>query len=173
MTNPPSKGAKSARDEVATEVFKRRQEIVNIERRRGADDPQDATDEAFAQLITNWERLHDTNKALAWVRTVARRLTCKQFRDREREQNLARLLGLDLTSATQVEFELVLNEDQRAVFDAVLALSPQQRVVIVLQFWHDLTIAEIARELGIDENTVKTHNRRARAKLRKALGGLR
>ncbi|MGH3823969.1 MAG: RNA polymerase sigma factor [Pseudonocardiaceae bacterium] len=173
MTDPSSEGAKSERDEAVAALFKdHRSEIIKFARGRGADDPVDTTDEAFLQLLTNWDHLHHTNKALPWMRTVVRRLTCKQFRNLERQRDLVRLLGLDLT-ATQVEFDLVLNEDQRAVFDAVLALSHQQCVIIVLQFWYELSITEIAQELGIQEKTVRTHNRRAIVKLRKSLGALR
>lgn len=170
MTDPPDEGAKSARNEAVAGIFEEhRAGLEKFARGRGANDPEDTTDEAFLQLVIHWDQLHHTHKALAWMRTVVRRLTCKQFRDLERLQNMIRILGLDL-AATQAESDLVLNEDQRAVLDAVRALSQRQRDVILLRFWFGLSVAEIAHKLSIKEKTVRTHDRRAKARLKKALG---
>jgi RNA polymerase sigma factor (sigma-70 family) len=48
-------------------------------------------------------------------------------------------------------------------------LPRQQRAVLVLRFYEDLTEAEIARVLGCAVGTVKSNGARALAKLRAAL----
>ena len=48
------------------------------------------------------------------------------------------------------------------------SLSAPQRAVVTLHYAHDRAIAEIAVELSMNENTVKTHLSRARALLREA-----
>jgi RNA polymerase sigma-70 factor (sigma-E family) len=49
---------------------------------------------------------------------------------------------------------------------ALASLSPQQRAVVVLRYYSDLTEAETARALGCSVGSVKTHHARALARLR-------
>jgi RNA polymerase sigma-70 factor (sigma-E family) len=48
---------------------------------------------------------------------------------------------------------------------ALATLSPKQRACVVLRYYEDLTVGEIADELGCAEGTVKRHLADARAKL--------
>jgi RNA polymerase sigma-70 factor (sigma-E family) len=61
------------------------------------------------------------------------------------------------------------DEDRFAVADevrrALSTLSPKQRACIVLRYYEDLPVTEIADELGCAEGTVKRHLADARAKL--------
>lgn len=57
-------------------------------------------------------------------------------------------------------------ETRLTLADAVRALPPQQRAVVVLRYFHDLTEADTARTLGIAVGTVKSHHSRALAALR-------
>ncbi|MDH4278133.1 MAG: sigma-70 family RNA polymerase sigma factor, partial [Acidimicrobiia bacterium] len=53
--------------------------------------------------------------------------------------------------------------------EALAALSPQQRAVVHLAYWEDLTPPDIATRLAISEGSVRRHLARARRKLRGAL----
>lgn len=55
------------------------------------------------------------------------------------------------------------------VADAVRDLSTQQRAVIVLTYWQDLGVTEVAEYMGITDGAVRKHLARARANLRKVL----
>lgn len=68
-----------------------------------------------------------------------------------------------------VSRDVQLPDFQPEIADAVRALSPQQRAVIVLTYWHDLPIAEVAQYLGISDGSVRKHLARARANLRETL----
>jgi RNA polymerase sigma-70 factor (sigma-E family) len=62
--------------------------------------------------------------------------------------------------------------DERAMvlWQAVGALPPRQRAVLVLRFHQDLTEAQVARLLGLPLGTVKSLGHRALARLRERLG---
>jgi RNA polymerase sigma-70 factor (ECF subfamily) len=45
-----------------------------------------------------------------------------------------------------------------------------QRAAVVLYYWEDRPIAEIAHALGVSESTVKQHLHRARRRLAQILG---
>ncbi len=53
---------------------------------------------------------------------------------------------------------------------ALSTLSPKQRACVVLRYYEDLTVLEIADQLGCAEGTVKRHLADARAKLAAQLG---
>lgn len=52
---------------------------------------------------------------------------------------------------------------------ALARLSPQQRAVVHLTYWEDLTPATVAERLGVGEGTVRRQLARARSKLSAAL----
>jgi RNA polymerase sigma-70 factor (ECF subfamily) len=56
-----------------------------------------------------------------------------------------------------------------AIADAVAALGEAKRMVVVLHYWLDLTVEEIAGVLGLPIGTVASRLSRAIAELRQAL----
>lgn len=55
------------------------------------------------------------------------------------------------------------------VHEALEGLSAQQRAVVHLHYWDDLTIPRTAEVLGVSEGTVRAHLARAKTKLQEAL----
>ena len=55
------------------------------------------------------------------------------------------------------------------MYDALYALDEKRRTVIVLYYFDDLPVKEIARTLGVTEGTVKSRLFSARRHLRQAL----
>ena len=60
-------------------------------------------------------------------------------------------------------------EDRHGLWPALMALSAQQRAVLVLRYFEDLTEADIAAVLGCSPGAVKTHAARGLARLRKSI----
>ena len=60
-------------------------------------------------------------------------------------------------------------EDRRGLWPALLALPAQQRAVLVLRYFEDLTEAEIAAVLGCSPGAVKTHAARGLDRLRRSM----
>ena len=55
------------------------------------------------------------------------------------------------------------------LWDAVLALPEDQRTAVVLFYYEDMTLAQIASVLGVAQGTVKSRLCRARGRLREML----
>ena len=62
------------------------------------------------------------------------------------------------------------SERAMVLWEAVQALPPRQRAVLVLRYQEDLPEAEVARLLGLPVGTVKSASHRALARLRQRLG---
>ncbi|HLO36682.1 MAG TPA: sigma-70 family RNA polymerase sigma factor, partial [Candidatus Deferrimicrobium sp.] len=56
-----------------------------------------------------------------------------------------------------------------AMSRAFESLEPDERIVLVLRFWHDLTVEAIAERVGIPAGTAKSRLHHATARLRAAL----
>lgn len=118
---------------------------------------EELAQEAFLRLQRSWDRVREPEAAAAYLRSVAFNLARSRFR---------RLARAVVPFAREVavgsaEDGFVLRDDQRAVVAAVAQLPSQQRGCVVLRYYADLGIGDIARTLGISENSVKTHLRRA------------
>lgn len=58
---------------------------------------------------------------------------------------------------------------QSSLATLVRALPEIQRICLQLFYWEDRSVGDVAAQLGLPENTVKTHLHRARSRLRQAL----
>lgn len=65
--------------------------------------------------------------------------------------------------------EVRMTEADLDVLAAVDRLSVQQRAVVILTYWEDLTSSEVAARLGVSSGSVKRHLARARRRLREYL----
>lgn len=75
-------------------------------------------------------------------------------------------------SANSALIQILLEEDQRIVFQAVMRLTQPCRDTFLLHYWEGRTVKQIAYILKIPEGTVSSHLRRGRERLKKELKGL-
>jgi RNA polymerase sigma-70 factor (sigma-E family) len=122
---------------------------------------QDATQDAYARAWERWAKVRTYDSPEAWVRTVARRLATNRWRKALSRAVAHRRHGL-------VESVPGPTENVVAITAALRQIVEPQRVAIVLHYLMGLTIAQVARETGVPEGTVKARLSRGRA----ALSGL-
>ena len=135
---------------------------------RDAFDADDAVQEAFVLLSRRPDVMRDPG-TLSWLFTVVKRTCLRLLRPFVRER---RALGErtseevvdDQTLAPDValeRFELV-----RTVHEAIAALAPDERDVVLLRDLEGLTGEETARALGVSETAMKSRLHRGRASVR-------
>ena len=131
---------------------------------RSAADAEDVVQEAFVRF---WRKQHDvSNRGLlyATVRSIALDFLRRNSRRARRE--LAAVTESD--HAIEPKFEIE-NESQRALAAALELLPNEQREVVLMKIWNELTFAEIATVLEISQNTAASRYRYALAALKKNL----
>jgi putative glutamine amidotransferase len=114
----------------------------------------DAMAEAFAQALGRGAEVRDHQR---WIWRAAFRIAAGELQTRHRHVELAGELPYEMPEST-------------ADFVRALAhLSPNQRAVVVLRFYADLSTREVARTLGISSTTVRVHLMQVRKRLRPEL----
>lgn len=128
---------------------------------------EDLVQEAFIRLARSANRITDRTKAAPYLRSIV--LNLARDHNRRGLVSLRHQLPFDDSRAGH-EDEIVVRDDQQRVIDAVRELPLQQRKCVVLRHYEELGVADIARTLGISENSVKTHLKRGMKALAVALG---
>ncbi len=71
--------------------------------------------------------------------------------------------------STDPEDAAVLNEERRAVREALLQLAPSQRGAVIMRYFLDLSEAEMVERTGRSRGTIKSNLHDARARLKQIL----
>ena len=126
---------------------------------------EDVLQDAFVRYWKNQRHLPGNPNAL--IITSVRRAAIDHGRSRTRRINRE-------TQAYELEdkvtfFEPGEGEIQQDLENAVRALPDEQREVVVMKIWGMLTFDDIARQLGISQNTAASRYRYALATLRKTV----
>jgi DNA-directed RNA polymerase specialized sigma24 family protein len=88
------------------------------------------------------------------------------------EATLRRLLGTALVTGSFLERPAQAPGLETGVMlDALSALPPRGRAVVVLRYWADLSVEQVAEVLGCPTGTVASDNARALDKLRAVQAG--
>ena len=128
----------------------------------------DAAQEAIHKAFSSLHRFDETRPFGPWLKRIAVNRAIDHLRRTKRLSGLAD----DAAAALHVwSVSESADEDLRhwAIADAVAELGPQRRIVIVLHYWLDLSVEEIAGVLGLPVGTVASRLSRALAELRAAL----
>jgi RNA polymerase sigma-70 factor, ECF subfamily len=129
---------------------------------RTAADAEDIVQDAFVRFWRKEHSIENRGLLYATVRSVALDLLRRDARRARREANAA--LEVEQTTQPQFDFD---NGSQRELGVAVDLLPVEQREVLVMKIWNELTFAEIGQALGISQNTAASRYRYALAALKK------
>ena len=127
---------------------------------------EEVVQDSFIAMHDGWERLRDTEKALAYMRQAVVNRSRSVLRHRMVVEKNQQKPPPDMPSAEHGALALV---ERSAVIAALRDLPERQREAIVLRYYADLSEAEIAAAMKISRGAVKSHTSRGMAALRVAL----
>ena len=127
---------------------------------------EEVVQDAFIAMHEAWERLRDTERALAYMRQTVVNRSRSVLRHRMVVERNQQKPPPDMPSAEHGALTLL---ERSAVIAALRSLPERQREAIVLRYYADLSEAEIAAAMRISRGAVKSHTSRGMAALRAAL----
>ncbi|MBC6975271.1 sigma-70 family RNA polymerase sigma factor [Bacillus sp. Xin] len=129
------------------------------------EDALDVVQETVYKAYLSIDQLKKPNYFLTWLTRIlinyAYQLLAEKKKVKEMKENTYGAIPYKLH---QVEQSLDLQE-------AIQKLDENYQTVIILYYYHDLSIQKIAWQMDVPEGTVKTYLHRARKSLKKLLGG--
>jgi RNA polymerase sigma-70 factor (ECF subfamily) len=132
-------------------------------------DAEDAAQETFLRAYRNLGRFDTERSFVNWILTIGSNYCVDQIRRRKLEWlDLSRITE-SKASAVNLERDLEESEEEAAVRTLLAMLRPSDRAVVVLKYWHDMSMEEIADTLEISISAAKTRLHRARKRLAKAV----
>ena len=129
---------------------------------------EDVVSGAFLRVFERAEQYDPSRPFGPWFFRIMVNDSIKAVQRRDRTTTLepAEVMKRPDVSADP-EAAAVLNEERRAVRDALLQLAPSQRGAVVMRYFLDLSEAEMVERTGLARGTIKSnlHDARVRLKL--------
>jgi RNA polymerase sigma-70 factor (ECF subfamily) len=139
---------------------------------RNKEQAEDLVQEVYIRVFKSYNRFEGKSSEKTWLFSIARNVAIDFFRKQKGWKD--RLLEKFDWSASQVKDEnpipdvlAVQREEIRDVYRCLEYCTVDQRTVIILRFFHDLSISETAEALSWTESKVKTTQHRSLKMLKK------
>ena len=143
--------------------------VQNILRNQlGPEDVEETVSDVFLSL---WNHRHAAGigSLRAYLAAIARNTSIDRLRARKLTVPLDDDMIQIREDASSLEEGILQRELETAVRDAVEQLPPQEQEIFRRYYYFYQRTGEIARDMGLNESTVRTRLQRGRAKLRSSL----
>ena len=131
----------------------------------------DATQESLLAALRALDSFQGSANLKTWLFSITVNICRTRLQRQKRSEHLRQILGgiLRAQSNPSVEENAIKNESDAALWHAIHRMDEKRRIPIVLRYYHDLSVAEIAIILQIPEGTVHSRLNTARRQLRSVL----
>ena len=140
------------------------------------DDPADAsevTQKTFVSALKAMRNYQEKQTFKSWLYTIAVNYSRSLLRKRRTVAKLQRTLTwifrIENEKQDLPEEVVIRNEKEISLWKSLDQLDDRHRIVIVLRYFHELSIHEISEILSVNEGTIHSRLHSAREKLRVAL----
>lgn len=139
-------------------------------RRLGVNEANDATAEVFLVAWRKIDRLPPPDEQRAWLYGVARNVVRNMERSRRRKTRLGvKLSGTSPVEGAGPEQQTVRRSEDRQVVQAMNTLKPDDRELLRLRAWEDMSRSELAATFDITPEAIDMRLNRAMKRMARAL----
>ena len=136
---------------------------------RDSETARDIVQETLVQLWKSLPAYRPTGSFRAWMLKVLLNQSNRQYR-RKRVQTVPLDEAMGLESGAESPHTVAQREEEHQMLrEALAGLSNDHREVLILRYFSELTVPEIAQTLSCRQGTVKSRLSRAQEQLRDAL----
>ena len=143
----------------------------------GNDDAaQEITAETFAAALENIGSLKSEEAFAGWLYSIAYKKCADHIRESSRSQSfdsdelLDKAMEDPLNEPVLLPDDYAVNKDTRRRLGEIIdGLSPDQRSAIILYYYNELSIPEVAKALGTNENNTRQKLFKARSRIKKQI----
>lgn len=132
--------------------------------------------ETFIAMLRSLKSYEERKSFKAWLYTIALNHSRSHLRKRKSLDRLRNALNAIFRIETQKvltpEEAVIRNEQERVLWEHLNQMDERFRTVVVLRYFHDLSIAEISEILSVNEGTIHSRLHTARERLKQALEAL-
>jgi RNA polymerase sigma-70 factor (sigma-E family) len=126
---------------------------------------EDLVQTTLAKMFVSWRKIKRQEAEHAYAaRTLVNTYLADKRLKRNEEIITSRLPEHPIQSSSP--------ETRIVVLNALATLPPKSRAVVVLRYWADLSVDQVAATLGCSPGNVKSQSARALSRLRTALDGV-
>lgn len=130
------------------------------------DDALDAVQEIFTLVYRKLRSFQQGSKFSTWLFRISVNASIQLARKNKYRQRLTTLTAADDRADESIEAEL---QDPR-IQTAMMELAPQDRALLAMFYWDELSLNEIADSMSCSPNAAKTRLYRARERFREVYG---
>ena len=136
-----------------------------------SNEAEEATQEALLAALRALDAFHGASSLKTWLFSITVNICRTRLQRHKRHDQLQRILNgiFKRESISSVEDHAIQKESNEALWHAIHAMNEKHRIPIVLRYYHDLSVAEIANILQIPEGTVHSRLNTARRLLHDVL----
>lgn len=132
---------------------------------------EEVTQDSLLAALRSLDSFRGDSSLKTWLYSITVNLCRNRLYRHKTYERLTKILGevLRVRGTPSVEENAVQRESDRALWRAIHNMDEKHRIPIVLRYYHDLSVAEIANILQIPEGTVHSRLNAARGYLHNVL----
>ena len=136
---------------------------------RDYDDGEEVLQIAYLKILERRAVFDERSSFKTWLFAVIRRTALERFRWKRTRERFLSLFRVAQPDDVPADARLERNETATRLLRALATLATRQREVLELVFYHDLTIEDAARTLGISIGSARVHYERGKKRLMQRL----
>lgn len=154
-------------------LFRLSLSILDDGSQNGSADAQETTQDALMAALRSLDTYRGEAKLSTWLYSITVNLCRNRLRARQRRERVRSLFERLTTpiddDPSRPEDVVIQKQANSSLFNIVQSLNEKHRLPVILRYYHDCSVAEIAQILDIPAGTVHSRLNTARKKMKQSL----